>query len=309
MITKTNPIIFIVGPTAVGKSEVGILFAQKLNGEIVSCDAMQVYHQINIASAKPTSDQLAAVRHHCLNVVSVTEEYNVAQYRKAAVGAIENIVAKGSRPIVVGGSGMYMSVLLDGIFETSAKNDVLRAQLEEQVKEQGLQVLYERLQKLDAQAAAKIHANDAKRIVRALEVILSTKEPISKLQQQRQGLWGQYPIKIVGLNRPREELYHRVEARVDQMFQEGLVEEIKEISTLPLSSSAKTLMGIPEVQGYLQGEYDLNQAKYLMKLNTRHYVKRQLTWFRRDKRIEWMEMGRSVLETVERIILNERNSA
>ncbi|MBI3602812.1 MAG: tRNA (adenosine(37)-N6)-dimethylallyltransferase MiaA [Candidatus Omnitrophica bacterium] len=297
------PLVFIVGPTAVGKSEVGILLAKQIGGEIISGDAMQVYREINIASAKPTRDDLTKVKHHCLNLVSVTEDFNVARFRREALKAIEDILSRGRRPVIVGGSGMYVSVLIDGIFEGSAGDEHLREQLEEEIKIQGTPALHERLKSLDTKAAAKIHAHDAKRIVRALEVVLSTKSPISKLQSQRQGLWGQYPIRIFGLNRPRVELYRRLEARIDKMFEQGLVKEIQKLSTLSLSPTAQTLIGIPQVQGYLQGEYDLERAKYLMKLNTRHYVKRQLTWFRREKRLEWINVdNESAQDIVEDII-------
>ncbi len=295
---QKDKILFIVGPTAVGKTEVAIELAQQLGGEIVSCDAMQVYREVNIASAKPTQRQLAKVKHHCLNLVSVTEDFNVAQYRQKATNAIKDILGRGKQPVVVGGSGLYMSVLLNGIFEQAIKNDTLRGLLQEELKTRGACALHEHLKSLDPQAAAKIHANDSKRIVRALEVIGLTNKPISKLQQQREGLWGQYPIKIFGLNRPREQLYLWVERRIDKMFEQGLVNEVREISKLHLSATAKTLIGIPEVQGHLQGDYGLERAKYLIKLNTRHYVKRQMTWFRRDKRIEWIEMGEETVSTV-----------
>lgn len=300
--SKNKSIIFIVGPTAVGKTAVAVQLAAQLKGEIISCDAMQVYKEVDVACAKPTIDELKTIKHYCLNLVSVTEDFDVAKYRQFALDAIEAIHKKNKIPIVVGGSGMYMSVLLDGIFEQAAKNDALREQLEGQIKKEGTGVLHERLKILDPQAAAKIHMNDAKRIVRALEVIDTTQKPISHLQQKRQGLWGQYEIKIFGLERPRTQLYSRVEERVDQMFEHGLVEEIKKISKKTLSPTAKTLIGVPEVQGYLHEEYDLAQAKYLMKLHTRHYVKRQMTWFRRDKRIEWVQVKGSTEELVETIM-------
>ena len=188
--------------------------------------------------------------------------------------------------MIIGGSGMYMSVLLDGIFEGTVAEDDLREELTQELSAKGLAVLHERLKALDPQAAAKIHPNDPQRIIRALEVALSTGQPMSNLQQKREGLWGKMPIKIFALNRPRQELYQRVEARVEDMFAKGLVEEIKQVSALPLSTTARKIIGIPEVMGYLKGEYDLERAKYLMKLHTRHYVKRQLTWFRRDKRLD-----------------------
>ncbi len=299
------PLVFIVGPTAVGKTEAGILLAGQIGGQIISCDAMQVYREINIASVKPTRDDLTKVKHHCLNLVSVTEDFNVARFRQEALKAIENILTQGKRPVMVGGSGMYISVLLDGIFEGSASDEGLRRQLEEQIKTQGIQALYERLKSLDTKAAAKIHAHDAKRIVRALEVVLSTQKSISQLQEDRQGLWGKYPTQIFGLNRPRAELYRRVEARIDKMFEQGLVEEIQKLSTLALSPTAQTLIGIPEVQGYLRGEYDLERAKYLMKLHTRHYVKRELTWFRREKRLEWIDVDKKHVQDIVDHIIKE----
>lgn len=285
-------ILFIVGPTAVGKTEIAIALAQKLGAEIISCDAMQVYKEIHIASAKPTKKDLAKVPHHCLNLVSVIESFDVAQFRREALKALQNIYQCGKRVVMVGGSGMYISVLLDGIFAQPAKDENLRRQLEADIKKEGTLVYHQRLKTLDPKAAAKIHANDARRIVRALEVILTTQKPISKLQQERRGLWGgQHSIQIFGLSRPRAELYRRSQERIDQMFKQGLVREVKRISKLNLSATAKAVIGVPEVQGFLRGEYDLERAKYLMKLHTRHYVKRQLTWFRRDKRIEWVDVG------------------
>ncbi len=301
VIRKNQSIIFIVGPTAVGKTAVALALAKQFKSEIVSCDAMQVYKEIDIASAKPTPDELKAVKHHCLNLVSVTEDFDVARYRKAALQAIESIHKKNKTPIVVGGSGMYISVLLDGIFDEAAKDDALREKLERQIKKEGTEALYQRLKELDPQAAAKIHSNDAKRIVRALEVIEITQKPFSALQQRRQGLWGSCEIKIVGLERPRPELYSRAEDRIEAMFEKGLVEEIEQITKKSLSPTARTLIGVPEIQGYLQGQYDLQQAKYQMKLNTRHYVKRQMTWFRRDRRINWIVMEDSISDIVNKI--------
>jgi len=299
---KTNSLIFLVGPTAVGKTEVGILLAKQLNGEIVSCDAMQVYREINIASVKPTDKELQEVKHHCLNLVSVTDDFNVAQYRQEATSCIKDILERGKQPIIVGGSGMYMTVLLDGIFEQFSRDRLLREKLQKQAIAQGIGALHRQLSDLDPVAAGKIHPHDAKRIVRALEVCLTAGAAISQLQTQRQGLWGQMPIKIFALNRERDVLYKRVEIRVQEMFDHGLVEEIKQISQLPLSTTAQTLIGIREVCGHLAGDYDLNQAQYLMKLNTRHYVKRQLTWFRRDKRIEWIDMDKITIGEIVRDI-------
>ena len=221
----------------------------------------------------------------------MTEDFNVARYREFAASAIQDIQARGKIPLVIGGSGMYMSLLLDGIFEGTAPEEDLREELTKEERAKGLGFLHERLKALDPQAAAKIHPNDPQRIIRALEVALSTGQPLSRLQEKREGLWGKIPIKIFALNRPRQELYQRAEARVDDMFAKGLLEEIKQVSALPLSITARKIIGIPEIMGYFKGEYDLERAKYLMKLHTRHYIKRQLTWFRRDKRLTWIDIS------------------
>jgi tRNA dimethylallyltransferase len=287
---KDTVSIFIVGPTAAGKSEIGFCLAERLNAEIVCCDATQVYREIAIANDKPSAKVMTRLPHHLVDIISVTEDFNVARYRELAIPAIQDIKARGKTPLIIGGSGMYMSVLLDGIFEGITVEEDLREEISQQCDREGCAVLHERLKSLDPQAAAKIHPNDPQRIIRALEVVLSTGQPISSLQQKRDGLWGKAPIKIFAFNRPRQELYHRAEARVDAMFAQGLVEEIKKVSRLPLSPTARKIIGIPEVTGYLKKEHDLERAQYLMKLHTRHYVKRQLTWFRRDKRLTWIDI-------------------
>ncbi len=285
-----SPIIFIVGPTGVGKSDAGLLLAKQLGGEIIACDAMQVYQEIAIASDKPTSQQRQTIPHHCLDLVSVTQDFNVAQYAKAALAAIADVRKRGKVPIVLGGSGMYMAVLLDGIFEDNIKDNELRESLEHEAKSDSLG-LHERLKQLDPASAANIHPNNVKRVIRALEVVMLTGQPLSAMQQKRSGLWGKDEIKIFALNRPREILYERVDARVDRMFAQGLVEEIKKVIELPLSVTAAGMIGVVQVGGYLREQYSLDHAVTIMKRDTRHYVKRQLTWFNREKRLQWIEIG------------------
>ncbi len=287
-IKKSKQIIFIVGPTAVGKTAVALALAKKINGEIVSCDSMQVYKEASIASNKPSSEDLKKISHHLINIISVAEDFDVGNFQKKASAAIQAIHARGKIPIVVGGSGMYMSVLLDGIFKDGRKDLNLRKTLEIQAKQEGSESLYQKLLKADPDAAQKIHSNDAKRIIRALEVFLLKSQPISVLQKTRQGLWGKFDIKIFALNRSREELYELINRRVEEMFRRGLVEEIKRLLAMTLNQSATQIIGIKEVKGFLDGQYDLERAKYLLKLHTRHYAKRQLTWFRKDKRLQWM---------------------
>jgi tRNA dimethylallyltransferase len=298
---KDPALVFIVGPTAVGKSEIGLCVSHFFNkgAEIVCCDAMQVYREISIANDKPSMKARALVPHHLVDILPVTEDFNVARYRELAVSAIQDIQARGKTPLIIGGSGMYMSVLLDGIFEGTVSKDNFREELTQDLSVKGVGFLHERLKALDPQAAAKIHPNDPQRIIRALEVALSTGQPLSRLQEKREGLWGKMPIKIFVLNRPRQELYQRVEARVDGMFAKGLLEEIKRVAGLPLSLTARKIIGIPELMGHFKGEYDLERAKYLMKLHTRHYVKRQLTWFRRDKRLTWIDIAQG--QTAEQV--------
>ncbi|MBF0490851.1 MAG: tRNA (adenosine(37)-N6)-dimethylallyltransferase MiaA [Candidatus Omnitrophica bacterium] len=295
---KPFPILFIVGPTAVGKTEIALLLAKKLSGEIISCDAMQVYREVNIASAKPSKQELDSVRHHCLNIVSVTEDFNVGRFREAATQAVLDIQQRGKPVIFCGGSGMYMMVLLDGIFEQLSRDPLLREKLQKEAILSGISSLHRKLSDLDPVVAGKIHPHDNKRIIRALEVCMTAGTAMSELQTQRQGLWNQMPIRIFAINRPREILYARVEDRVEAMFEQGLVKEVETISDLPLSTNSATLIGLREVGGYLRGEYDLAQAKYLMKMNTRHFVKRQLTWFRRDKRVEWINIENESAEDV-----------
>lgn len=300
-----KPILFIVGPTAVGKTQVAVLLAKQMDAEIISCDAMQVYKETNIASAKPSKKELGKVRHHCLDISSVTEEFNVGRYREAAMKAISDIQSRNRNVVFCGGSGMYMTVMLDGIFNEVIRNDSLRKSLEEEVLHGRTGALHQKLTTLDPVAAGRIHPNDAKRIVRALEVCMTSGTAMSYLQTKREGIWGKVPIKIFALTRPREELYRRVEGRVEEMFQQGIVDEVKNILQLNLSSTARTLIGIPEITGYLQGQYDLDQAKYLIKLNTRHFVKRQLTWLRRDKRVEWVNIESESSEEIAGRILKK----
>lgn len=283
--------VFICGPSAVGKTAVAVELALLLNGEIISCDAMQVYKEIGIASDKPSARTLAAVKHHLLDVVSVEDEFNVARYRELALQAIGEVRSRHKLPVVCGGSGMYMMALLDGIFNGGEVDRSLRKKLEQEAASNGLMVSYERLRSVDPEAAARIKPNDRQRIVRALEVFEATGVPLSQMQKKRDGLWGKAGIRIFALTRPREELYARAEQRVEEMFGRGLVEEVRLALGKRITPSAARLIGLPEIAGHIEGRYGLEQAKDLMKRNTRRYIKRQLTWFRKDERIEWINVG------------------
>jgi len=293
-------IIFIIGPTAVGKTDIALNIASQIPSEIVSCDSMQVYREISIASSKPSLAQRNKVPHHVLDVISIAEKFDVAAFNIMATSAIESILAKKKYPLVVGGSGMYVQILLDGIFEGGEQDPVLRKKLESM----GAEALYKKLKKVDPDAAEKIHSNDVRRLVRALEVYETTNEPISQLQKQRSGLWGKYEIIIIGLNREREELYEMINQRAEGMFGEGLIKEVKAISDSKMSLTAQRIIGVGEVLAYLRGESTLEEAKELMKMNTRRLAKRQLTWFRKDKRITWLMLkaGDSAQEVSKKIL-------
>lgn len=303
-------IIFIVGPTAVGKSDVAFTLAQNIEGEIISCDSMQVYKEIHVANNKPVQYMLDSVPHHLVGVLSVEQEYDVAQFNQRALEIIKEVHRRSHTPIIVGGSGMYMQILLDGIFEGGARNEALRKDFEGQAKQRGNEYLYGKLKEADSQAASKIHPNDLRRIIRALEVCTIKSMPISQLQKDRQGLWGKYQISLFVLTRQRQELYDRINMRVEQMFDDGIVKEVQSVDDNRWGKTAKKIIGVEEVQGYLRGDYDIGEAKEKIKLNTRHLAKRQLTWFRREKRLQWITIGpESTVELIVDVMLDEWNIA
>ena len=283
-------IIFLVGPTAIGKSEIAALLAKKMKAEIISCDSIQVYKGMPIITSKPLASILKKIPHHLISVIPAKDEYNVSRYRKDAVKRLKDVIKRKNIPLFVGGTGLYMSILVDGIFEQDAQDELIRKKLYEVMRKKGSAYLYKELEKIDPLSAAKIHPNDAKRLIRALEVFKATGQPISALQKLRRGLKDEYSVKIFCLNMDRNKLYKRIDSRVDKMFELGLIKEVKRLLKIRLSKTASCAIGIKELKGYFDGVYDLEEAKRLMKRNTRHYAKRQLTWFRKDNRIEWINI-------------------
>jgi len=282
------PVIFIVGPTATGKSEVAFLLARKLNAEIVSCDSMLVYRETNIISSKPSKRMLNQIKHHMISLISVTEQYNVYDYYKKATKIIFSLDKK--KPVIVcGGSGLYMKALLDGVLQGAASNENLRKDLE---AKEGVApgYLYRELMKVDPKAAEKLSKNDKKRLVRALEVYSICKTPMSEKQKEISGLIGELPINIFGLKLTREKLYKRINDRVDQMFYVGALDEMKNVLSLDVNKTAAKMIGLSEVRSFLNGECTLNEAKDAIKKNTRNFAKRQITWFKKEKRIQWIDV-------------------
>lgn len=302
-----SKIIFLVGPTAVGKTAIAVKLAGKIsamlcggcaknfggNAEIISCDSMQIYRGMDIITSKPSAALRKKTAHHLIDINSPEKEYNVARYYKEAGKKIKAIIKRGGFPLFVGGTGLYVSTLVNGIFKDKAQNKNIRSRLYQEAEKHGSPYLYKKLKKVDPHAALKIHPNDTRRIVRALEVFETTGKPISQLQKQRRGLADEYDVKIFCLNMPRDRLYQRIDERVDKMFKYGLVKEVKKLLKLKLSKTASFAIGIKELKGYFTGAYDLEEAKRMIKQNTRNYAKRQLTWFRKDKRIKWIEVNAS----------------
>lgn len=283
-------IIFITGPTAAGKSAAAMLLAERAGAEIISCDSMQVYKGMDIITSKPSAREMASVPHHLIDIAEPTEEYNAFRYYEDASAAVEDIFRRGKTPLFAGGTGLYVSVVMDGLFACAPEQSVLREGFyKEAVSPEGAAGLHERLKECDPRAAERIHPNDVRRVVRALEVFTLTGRPISEKQKEREGLSGRYETEIFCLCPERQELYRRIDERVDAMFEAGLEEEARRVLGMPLSRTAAFAIGLQEFKGYLEGKYPAEEARRLMKLNTRHYAKRQLTWFRKDKRVRWLE--------------------
>lgn len=288
-------IIFLLGPTAVGKSQFALKIAKRINAEIISCDSMQVYKGMDIISSKPSLSIRKNIPHYLIDIISPTKEYNASSYRRSALNAIKIILKRKKIPLFVGGTGLYASAVLDGIFKGPGQDKKIRRRLYNQAKARGIRYLYQRLLKVDHEAATKIHPNDLKRIIRALEVWEKTKKPISQWQKKRQGITKDYNVKIYCLYRGRQELYARINQRVEQMFRQGVVDEVSRILKQGLSKTASSAIGIREIKGFLDGRYSLDEAKDLIRRHTRQYAKRQLSWFRRDKRVHWTKITNNKL--------------
>ncbi len=284
-------IIFIVGPTAVGKTAVGALVCRRISGEVVSCDSMQVYDGVDVLSNKPSRDERKEVLHHLIGHVPLSEEYDVVRYRQQALRCIEEIFNRGKIPVVVGGTGMYVKVLLDGIFDAGPVSRWVGWSLKCQARLRGTAFMHRKLQQVDPKAAQKIHPNDLRRIIRGLEIFQATGKPISQWQEKREGLWGHYDIRIFGLDMDRTALYQRIDRRVDDMFERNAVQEVSYLRDIHWSRTAKAVIGVREVLNYLSGAWGLERAKEEIKKNSRHLAKRQLTWFRAEKRVEWVMVG------------------
>ncbi len=283
-------VIFIVGPTATGKTRLSVKFAKRINGEIVSADSMQVYKGMRILSQAPAAAERSAVKHHLVAVLDPSTVYNVNAFREKATEAIRSIIRRGKIPIVVGGSGLYIRALVDGLFPSPEADMGFRRKIEKFIKNNGSARAHKKLAGIDPISAAGIHQNDARRIIRALELYHTTGRTMTELKTDTKGLKDEFNIKIFGLIRPRDDMYRLIEERVDRMFDSGIVREVKLLLKRRVSKTSSAVLGLKEVAGLLKGEYDLETAKELLKMNTRRFAKRQLTWFKADRRIKWIDL-------------------
>jgi len=290
---KLLPLIVIVGPTAVGKTDVGIEVARRVNGEVISGDSMQVYKYMDIGTAKPTEAEMAGIPHHMIDIVDPDEEFNVARFQEMVGYHIHNINERGKVPILVGGTGLYVRAVLDHYdFSPPGESLSQRKELMDLAALKGNQCLAEMLREVDPEAAGRIHPNDTRRLVRALEVYRTTGKPISSFQYVSETSPPKYNLGYFGLTMEREKLYNRIEQRVDKMMAGGLIDEVKGLVEKGYGpqSTAMQALGYKEIIDYLEGLCTMEEAVELIKRNTRRFAKRQLTWFRRDKRIRWIEV-------------------
>lgn len=288
-----NSVIVIVGPTASGKTKLSIELAKRMNGEIISADSMQIYKYMDIGTAKPTVDEMQGIKHYLIDEVLPSEEFNVVKFKELAEKYIEEIIAKGKLPIVVGGTGLYISSLINNINFCESECDwELRESLRKEAEENGPQYLHDKLKQVDEKAANNIHPNNIKRVIRALEVYYKTQKPISYHNEMSRGEPSKYNFILIGLTMDRQYLYERINKRVDLMLENGLIEEVKKLVTLGFATSITSMQGIgyKEIIAYLNGKCSLEEAIEIIKRDSRRYAKRQLTWFRRIKEIEWFNI-------------------
>lgn len=286
-----KPLIILTGATAVGKTKLSIELAKAVNGEIISADSMQVYKHMDIGSAKIKKEEMCGVPHHLIDVLEPDEEFHVVRFQEMAKQAMEEIYAKGKVPILAGGTGFYIQAVVKDIdFSKETEKSPVREELEKLAEEKGCAYLHERLQQVDPKSAEKIHANNVKRVIRALEYFELTRKPISLHNEEEAAKESPYNVAYFVLNDVRERLYERIDARVDAMLQEGLVEEVSGLAKKGYTKDMVSMQGLgyKEILSYLDGSYTLDEAVYILKRDTRHFAKRQLTWFKREKDVIWV---------------------
>lgn len=290
--TEKKPLIILTGPTAVGKTKASIGLAKAIGGEIISADSMQVYRHMDIGSAKITKEEMADVPHYLIDVLEPEEEFHVVRFQQMAKAAMADIYSRGKIPIIVGGTGFYIQALLYDIDFTENEGDsVYREKMEALAKEKGAAYLHGQLAMVDPKSAEEIHANNIKRVIRALEFYHQTGQKISEHNERERQKESPYQFCYFVLNDRRECLYERIDQRVDQMIRNGLVQEVQTLKERGCTKQMVSMQGLgyKEIFSYLEGDCSLEEAVYIIKRDTRHFAKRQLTWFKRERDVIWVQ--------------------
>lgn len=290
---KKRPLIILTGPTAVGKTDLSIRLARAVGGEIISADSMQVYRHMDIGSAKVTPEEMGGIPHHLIDVLDPTEDFNVVIFQQMAKKALEEINSHGKIPIVAGGTGFYIQALLYDIdFRENPEGDKIRRELEALAEEKGAEHLHRMLEAVDPESAEAIHSNNVKRVIRALEYFRQTGEKISLHNEQERQKESPYNFLYFVVNTERSLLYERIDRRVDQMMEQGLVDEVKRLQDMGCRRGMVSMQGLgyKEMLDYLNGVCSLEEAVYILKRDTRHFAKRQITWFKREREVLWLNL-------------------
>lgn len=286
-----KPLVILTGPTAAGKTALSLRLAKTINGEIISADSMQVYRGMDIGTAKIKKSQMDGIPHHLIDILPPAEEFNIVKFKSLANKAMDEIYERNRIPIICGGTGFYIqSVLYDIDFKENDENKNIRERLVLEAKEKGARALHDRLKEADPEAAVEIHENNIKRVIRALEFFEQTGKKISAHNQEERTKASPYQFAYFVLNRPRDILYERINKRVDQMMEEGLLKEVEKLYQEGFGKDLVSMQGIgyKEILSHLNGECTLEEAVYILKRNTRHFAKRQITWFKRERDVIWL---------------------
>ncbi len=287
-----KPLVVLAGPTAVGKTELSISLAKSINGEIISCDSMQIYKYMDIGSAKISKEEMDGVPHFLIDLLDPKDEFNVVIFKEMVTSALEEIYARNHIPILVGGTGFYIQAITRDIDFTEDNSDSsIRMELEEYLASHGRSALHDKLREVDPVSANQIHENNTKRVIRAIEYYRMHGHPISEHNEMQREKTSPYDLHYFVLTDERSHLYDRIDRRVDLMIEEGLVSEVESLKEMGLDRSYVSMQGLgyKEILSYLDGEITLDQAIYLVKRDTRHFAKRQLTWFRRESDVIWID--------------------
>ena len=288
---KKRPLVILTGPTAVGKTELSIKLAKEINGEIISADSIQVYKYMDIGSAKVTREEMDGVKHYLIDVLEPTDEFNIYVFKKMAMEAMDEIYSKGKIPIIAGGTGFYIqSLLYDIEFKEEEGDKLYRKMLEERAIKEGNAVIHNMLRAVDPKSADDIHENNLKRVIRALEYYHETGQRISEHNEEQRQKESPYNFRYYVLNMDRDKLYDRINLRVDIMLDNGLTDEVKRLKDMGYGQELVSMQGIgyKEIRDYIDGKCSYEEAVDTLKKNTRHFAKRQITWFKREKEVIWL---------------------